>query len=75
MVSKQKLLYQLEIFLDLEGCLNISQGFRFVVFVILELGGIFWYLVWVLKPLVPEGLNILTLSLDDCCCHRTKLKF
>ena len=40
-VTKQKLLYQLEIFETLKDTLSTSEGFRFVAFVILEI------LVWV----------------------------
>ena len=43
---------------------DTSEGFRFVAFVALEILGwdLFdppplWYLVWVPKPSVPEGLN------------------
>ena len=42
MVTKQKLLYQLEIFETLKDISNTSQGFSFVTFVLLEiLGGPF----------------------------------
>ena len=42
MVTKQKLLYQLEIFETLKDISNTSQGFSFVTFVVLEiLGGPF----------------------------------
>ena len=67
MVTKQKLLYQLELFETLKDTPNTSEGFRFVAFLVLEILGwvLFdlppppppWCLVWVPKPLVPEGLK------------------
>ena len=39
MVTKQKLLYRLEIFETLKDTPNTSEGFRFVAFVVLEILG------------------------------------
>ena len=56
MVTKQKLLYQLEIFETLKDTLNPSKGFRFVAFLVLEiLGGPF-------RPPLVLGVGTKTLG-------------
>ena len=53
----------LKFFETLKNTPNTSEGFKFVAFVVLEIlgGGVLfdplWCLVWVPKPLVPEGLS------------------
>ena len=55
----------LKFFETLKDTPNTSEGFRFVAFLVLEILGwvLFdpppppWCLVWVPKPLVPEGLH------------------